>query len=83
MLKNIFRGENTVSQRAEVRAHVFKGKADEPLGQTMKASGSHLLWDDLLGEILLPSESSQASCRSHQERASCPRLQRKMFHGQF
>lgn len=72
-----------MSQRAEVKARVFRGKVDEPLGQTMKASGSHLLWDDLLGEILLPSESSRASCKRHQERASCPCLQRRMFHGHF
>lgn len=83
MLKNIFRGENTGSQRAEVKAYVFRRKADEALGQTMEASGSHLLWDDLLGEILLPSESCQALRRNHQEKASCSCLWRKMFHGHF
>lgn len=29
----------------------FRGKADEPLEQTMKASGSYLLWDDFLGAL--------------------------------
>lgn len=72
-----------MSQRAEVKARVFRGRVDEPLGQTMKASASHLLWDDLLGEILLPSGSSQASRKGHQERASCPCLQGRMFHGHF
>lgn len=57
--KKNFREENAVSLRAEVEVQVFRSKVDEPLEQTMKASGSHLLW-----WFSGSSESSQASSSS-------------------
>lgn len=82
-MKNILKRESTGFQRAEVKACVSTRKADQPLGQIMKANGSCLLQEELVAEVLLPSESSQALCRNHQTRASCPWVQGRTFNDLF